>query len=161
MNFGDRSGGASGAPRQLFRQSHELVGQAVKRAEALDIPLGSCRWAEFQTISPEFGVDAAPCSISEQSVERRDVYGGTSQSRSGSRSANFAFVLEMTGWVLRPGTQPETSQSPTCRGRWTFVYSMILPDRFVAAGKPMFASYTRVESGSINAALCPATSQRL
>ena len=62
-----------------FRQSHELVGRAVKRAEALDIPLGKLPLAEFQTISPEFGVDVATVFDFEQSVERRDVYGGTSR----------------------------------------------------------------------------------
>jgi len=62
-----------------FRQSHELVGRAVKRAEALDIPLGKLPLAEFQAISPEFGVDVATVFDFEQSVERRDVYGGTSR----------------------------------------------------------------------------------
>ena len=62
-----------------FRQSHELVGRAVKRAETLAVPLGSLPLAEYQTISPEFGEDVASVFDFEQSVERRDVYGGTSQ----------------------------------------------------------------------------------
>ncbi len=62
-----------------FRQSHELVGRAVKRAEALDVPLGRLPLEEYQAISPEFGEDVASVFDFEQSVERRDVYGGTSR----------------------------------------------------------------------------------
>ena len=62
-----------------FRQSHELVGRAVKRAEALAVPLGSLPLVEYQAISPEFGEDVSSVFDFEQSVERRDVYGGTSR----------------------------------------------------------------------------------
>ena len=62
-----------------FRQSHELVGRAVKRAESLDVPLSELSLAEFQAISSEFGEDVAAVFDFEQSVERRDVYGGPSR----------------------------------------------------------------------------------
>lgn len=62
-----------------FRQGHELVGRAVKRAEALAVSLGSLPIAEYQAISPEFGADVYGVFDFGQSVEKRDVYGGTSR----------------------------------------------------------------------------------
>ncbi|MEZ4770805.1 MAG: argininosuccinate lyase [Caldilineales bacterium] len=62
-----------------FRQSHELVGRAVKRAETLAVPLGSLPLADYQAISPQFGEDVFAVFDFGQSVERRDVYGGTSR----------------------------------------------------------------------------------
>ena len=62
-----------------FRQSHELVGRAVKRAELLGVPLSRLPLAEYQAISPEFGEDVYGVFDFGQSVERRDVYGGTSR----------------------------------------------------------------------------------
>jgi argininosuccinate lyase len=62
-----------------FRQSHELAGQAVKRSEALGIPLRDLPLAEYQAISPQFGLDVAAVFDFEQSVEQRAVFGGTAK----------------------------------------------------------------------------------
>jgi argininosuccinate lyase len=63
-----------------FRQSHELVGQAVKQAEARGVSLGDLPLAIYQQISPAFQEDLAQVFDFEGSVERRAVYGGTARS---------------------------------------------------------------------------------
>ncbi|MGQ9494084.1 MAG: argininosuccinate lyase, partial [Anaerolineae bacterium] len=60
-----------------FRQSHHLVGQAVKRAEELGISLCQLELAQYQAIHPAFADDLYAIFDYHQSVEQRDVYGGT------------------------------------------------------------------------------------
>jgi len=60
-----------------FRQSHELVGRAVRRAEALGLPLRELPLAEFQAISDAFDADLYAVFDHRRSVEARDSYGGT------------------------------------------------------------------------------------
>lgn len=60
-----------------FRQSHELVGRAVRRAEALGVPLRELPLTEFQTISDAFESDLYTVFDHRRSVEARDSYGGT------------------------------------------------------------------------------------
>jgi argininosuccinate lyase len=60
-----------------FRQSHELVGHAVRRAEALGVPLRELPLAEFQAISDAFDADLYAVFDHRRSVEARDAYGGT------------------------------------------------------------------------------------
>jgi argininosuccinate lyase len=60
-----------------FRQSHELVGHAVRRAEALGLPLRELPLAEFQAISDAFESDLYAVFDHRRSVEARDSYGGT------------------------------------------------------------------------------------
>jgi len=60
-----------------FRQSHELVGRAVRRAEALGLPLHELPPVEFQTISKAFDADLYVVFDHRRSVEARDSYGGT------------------------------------------------------------------------------------
>ncbi len=62
-----------------FRRSHELVGQAVKRSEALGNTLRSLPLAEYQAISTDFGNDVYGVFDFEQSVERRVIFGGTAR----------------------------------------------------------------------------------
>ena len=61
----------------LFRQSHELVGRAVRRAEALGLPLRKLPLAEFQDISDTFDADLYAVFAHRRAVEARDSYGGT------------------------------------------------------------------------------------
>jgi len=63
-----------------FRQSHELVGRAVRRAEALGLPLRELPLTEFQTISDAFESDLYAVFDHRRSVEARDSYGGTATS---------------------------------------------------------------------------------
>jgi len=63
-----------------FRQSHHLVGQVVRRAEELGCPLSAVPLADLQAISPVFTADCAAVWNAEQSVEQRQVIGGTARS---------------------------------------------------------------------------------
>ncbi len=60
-----------------FRQSHHLVGQAVRRAEELGVPLKQLEIAEYQAIHPSFAQDLYRCFDVRASVEARDAHGGT------------------------------------------------------------------------------------
>jgi argininosuccinate lyase len=60
-----------------FRQSHELVGRAVQRAETLGLPLRELPLAEFRAISRAFDSDLYAVFDHWRSVEARDSYGGT------------------------------------------------------------------------------------
>ena len=62
-----------------FRQSHHLVGQVVRRAEALGLPLRALPLEEFQAISPLFGPDLYQVFDPHRSVERRASPGGTAR----------------------------------------------------------------------------------
>lgn len=62
-----------------FRQSHELVGRAVKRGETLGVGLASLPLADYQAISADFGEDVFGVFDFEQSVEQRAVFGGTAK----------------------------------------------------------------------------------
>jgi len=63
-----------------FRQSHKLVGRAVRRAEALGFSLRELPLAEFQALSEAFGFDLYAVFDHRRSVEARDSYGGTATS---------------------------------------------------------------------------------
>ena len=60
-----------------FRQSHRLVGQAVRRAEGLGVPLKDLDLAEYQAIHPAFAEDVYEVFDFRRSVEARGVEGGT------------------------------------------------------------------------------------
>jgi argininosuccinate lyase len=62
-----------------FRQSHHLVGQAVRRAEDLGCPLRDLPLGDLQAISPHFGREVAAVWDLERSVEQRAVTGGTAR----------------------------------------------------------------------------------
>ena len=62
-----------------FRQAHHLVGQAVRRAEALGVTLSALPLAELQAITPAFGADVAAVWDFEHSVEQRAAPGGTAR----------------------------------------------------------------------------------
>jgi argininosuccinate lyase len=60
-----------------FRQSHHLVGEAVKRAEALGVSLQALDLVEYQAIHPSFAKDVYACFDPQSSVAARDAQGGT------------------------------------------------------------------------------------
>jgi len=60
-----------------FRQSHHLVGQAVRRAEALGVPLKDLALAEYQAIHPAFAESLYTVFDFRRSIEARDTEGGT------------------------------------------------------------------------------------
>jgi argininosuccinate lyase len=60
-----------------FRQSHHLVGQIVRRAEELGVPLKELGLAEYQAISPAFAEDVYGALDFLRSVEARGAEGST------------------------------------------------------------------------------------
>jgi argininosuccinate lyase len=60
-----------------FRQSHHLVGRAVKRAEELGLSLERLDLAEYQAIHAAFAEDVYAVFDFRRSVEGREVEGGT------------------------------------------------------------------------------------
>ena len=62
-----------------FRQSHELAGLTVKRAEALSVPLTELGLDEFQAIHPAFAEDLYQVFDFKRSIGRRCVSGGTAR----------------------------------------------------------------------------------
>lgn len=76
-----------------FRRSHELVGMAVRRAEALGIRLRQLPLAEFQAISDVFGPDLYDIFDFRHAVECRDVPGGTATDAVRAQIAQAKSVL--------------------------------------------------------------------
>ncbi len=60
-----------------FRESHHLVGQAVRRAEGLGVGLAKLTIADYQAIHPAFAEDMSTVFDFQRSVEARDTEGGT------------------------------------------------------------------------------------
>ena len=60
-----------------FRESHSLVGQAVRKAEDLGVSLKELDIADYQTIHPAFTEDVYAVLDFQRSVEARDTEGGT------------------------------------------------------------------------------------
>jgi argininosuccinate lyase len=63
-----------------FRQSHHVVGRAVRRAEKLDRSLKELSVTEYQAIHPAFAEDVYEVFDFERSVEARNTRGGTAPS---------------------------------------------------------------------------------
>ena len=60
-----------------FRESHQLVGQAVKRAEKLDVQLQDLCLTDYQSIHPAFTEDVYAVFDFQCSVQARNTIGGT------------------------------------------------------------------------------------
>jgi len=60
-----------------FRQAHDLVGQAVRRAEELNVSLSQLPLRELQALSTDFDADASKVFDFLQAVSRRRAPGGT------------------------------------------------------------------------------------
>ena len=76
-----------------FRETHHVVGAAVKLAEEKKAPLSSLTLAELRSLHPAFDEDVSDVWRMEASVEARDVVGGT------SREAVLAQVAQMRAWL--------------------------------------------------------------
>ncbi len=77
-----------------FRQSHHLVGQAVRRAEALGCTLRDVPLADLQAISPHFTAEMAAVWDFERSVEQRAAAGGTARSAVQAQIARLRVLCE-------------------------------------------------------------------
>jgi argininosuccinate lyase len=62
-----------------FREAHSVVGQAVRQAQALGMPLDRLPLPELQAISPVFAEDVSQVFDFRASVNRRAAPGGTAE----------------------------------------------------------------------------------
>ncbi len=77
-----------------FRESHHVVGRAVRRAEELGVPLSRLPLAELRAISPLFDEDVAEVWDFERSVERRRSAGGTARAAIEAQIAQARELVE-------------------------------------------------------------------
>ncbi|NOZ30136.1 MAG: argininosuccinate lyase [Chloroflexi bacterium] len=77
-----------------FRESHHVVGRAVRRAEELGVPLSRLPLAELRAISPLFAEDVAEVWDFERSVERRRSAGGTARAAIEAQIAQARELVE-------------------------------------------------------------------
>jgi argininosuccinate lyase len=61
-----------------FRESHSLVGRAVRRAAEKELTLRALPLADYRAIDVRFGADLYACLDPQAAIERRDVPCGTS-----------------------------------------------------------------------------------
>ena len=78
-----------------FRQSHRLVGEAIRRAEAAEVPLSDLPIAEYRRISDRFGEDLYDVFSFERSVRSRNVAGGTAPGAVREQLSRARAELEM------------------------------------------------------------------
>jgi argininosuccinate lyase len=77
-----------------FRESHHLVGEVVRRAEALNCALRDLPLSELQAISPFFTADMTTVWDFERSVEQRSATGGTARASVAAQIAALRRMLE-------------------------------------------------------------------
>ena len=88
-----------------FRQSHHLVGQAVRRAEELGVSLKELSLADYQEIHPSFAEDVYAVFDFRRSVEARDTEGGTAP-------AAVRAQIERARQISESANQQTTKSSP-------------------------------------------------
>lgn len=76
-----------------FRESHHIAGAAVRMAEVQGVTLPELALADLQKLHKAFAADVEEVWSFEQSVERRDVAGGT------SRRAVLAQIAHLRSWL--------------------------------------------------------------
>ena len=76
-----------------FRETHHLAGAAVRLAEQRGVELAALTLDDLKALHPAFDEDVAQVWDFEQSVEQRDVEGGT------SRRAVLAQIAQLRGWL--------------------------------------------------------------
>ncbi len=78
-----------------FRESHRLVGQAVRTALEHDCSLRDLPLEAYQNISPKFSADVYDALDFRRSVEQRTVYGGTATSAVQEQIAKARGLLDV------------------------------------------------------------------
>jgi argininosuccinate lyase len=76
-----------------FRESHHLVGRAVRRAEELGCRLRDLSLVDLQAISPRFTAEMAGVWDFERSVEQRQASGGTARAAVEAQIAALSVAL--------------------------------------------------------------------
>ena len=85
-----------------FRQSHDVVGHLVRRAEESGVPLAELPVEAFLEAAPEFGDDVRAVFDWECSVEARVTPGGTARDAVMAQIAEAGRRLEARGAVAQP-----------------------------------------------------------
>ena len=85
---------ARGVP---FRQAHEIVGKAIREAEAQGKGIAQLPLATLQSISPAFGPDLEKAMTLEASLARRSIPGGTAPETVRAALADFRARLKGKG----------------------------------------------------------------
>jgi argininosuccinate lyase len=80
-----------------FRETHHIAGAAVRMAEVQGIALAELEVEDLQKLHTAFDEDVSQVWDFEQSVERRDVEGGT------SRRAVLAQIAQLRTWLAAGG----------------------------------------------------------
>ncbi len=78
-----------------FRETHQIAGAAVARAESEGLALSNLSLAALQSLHPAFDEDVAEIWSYERSVEQRDVSGGS------SRRAVQAQIAALRQWLAQ------------------------------------------------------------
>jgi argininosuccinate lyase len=86
-----------------FRESHHIIGQAVRRAEEMDQSLIEMSLTEYQSIHQAFGEDVYDVFDCRRSIEARDAEGGTAP-------AALAIQLERAEQKLKQNEQQPISR---------------------------------------------------
>jgi argininosuccinate lyase len=82
-----------------FRETHHVAGAAVRLAEQRGVELAALTVEDLAALHPAFDADVVAVWNMEQSVERRDVAGGT------SRRAVLAQIAQLRSWLGDPAGQ--------------------------------------------------------
>ena len=92
-----------------FRQSHGLVGQAVRKAEAMGCPLRELPLSEFRALSSVFEEDLRDVFDCRRSVETRNLQGGTGSTAVRRQIERAALAL---GEIRAGATQKRQGAGP-------------------------------------------------
>jgi argininosuccinate lyase len=88
-----------------FRDAHEAVGRAVRRADELGCTLAQLPLAELQALAPQAGADVFEVLTLEGSVAARDHVGGTAPAQVAGQVARWRKVLDERA-ALTPSPLP-------------------------------------------------------
>jgi len=84
-----------------FRESHQLVGQAVRRAEELGVSLRGLSLANYQIIHPAFSEDLYTVFDFQRSVQARNSAGGTAPEAVRNQIEHAKALISQTKNILR------------------------------------------------------------
>jgi len=89
-----------------FRDAHEAVARAVRRADELGCTLPQLPLHELQALAPQIDADVFPVLTLEGSVAARDHVGGTAPARVAAEVKRWREVLGQRATTLTPGPSP-------------------------------------------------------
>ena len=91
-----------------FRDAHEAVARAVRRADELGCALADLPLQELQALAPQIGEGVFKVLTLEGSVAARDHVGGTAPAQVAAQVGRWQKTLEQRA-ALTPGPSPATA----------------------------------------------------